>query len=185
MNGFRTSAIALTFALTGCAGVTPDPMVVDVIAPVVSPDVTEVQGEPAETPIPTASLLPLLQAEFALRLRDFDQGLALLTEQAMTLTDPALARRALRLAEFVNDNDRASMMAVRLVELDPKDGAAASAASGWLARTGRPVESLYYAGIAYELGNPVNVATHLGSYEQLDGDTQAAVAEAIRALATR
>ena len=185
MNGFRTTAIALTFALTGCAGVTSDPMVVDVIAPAVSPDVTEVQGEPAETPIPTASLLPLLQAEFALRLRDFDQGLALLTEQAMTLTDPALARRALRLAEFVNDNDRASMMAVRLVELDPKDGAAASAASGWLARTGRPVESLYYAGIAYELGNPVNVAAHLGSYEQLDGDAQAAVAEAIRALAIR
>ena len=77
------------------------------------------------------------------------------------------------------------MMAVRLVELDPKDGAAAAAASGWLARTGRPVESLYYAGLAYELGSPVNVATNLGSYEQLDGDAQGAVAEAIRALATR
>ena len=185
MNGFQTTAIALTFALTGCAAVTPDPMVVDAVAPAVSTDVADVQREPAESPIPTASLLPLLQAEFALRLRDFDQGLALLTEQAMTLTDPALARRALRLAEFVNDNSRASMMAVRLVELDPKDGAAAAAASGWLARTGRPVESLYYAGLAYELGSPLNVATNLGSYEQLDGDAQGAVAEAIRALATR
>ena len=185
MNGFRNTAIALTFALTGCAAVTPDPLVADVIAPAVSPDVTEVQDEPAETPIPTESLLPLLQAEFALRLRDFDQGLALLTEQAMALTDPALARRALRLAEFVNDNDRASIMAVRLVELDPTDGAAAAAASGWLGRAGRPVESLHYAGMAYELGDPVNIATNLGRYEQLDGDTQAAVAEAIRALAIR
>ena len=130
MNGFRNTAIALTFALTGCAAVTPDPLVADVIAAAMSPDVTEAQVEPAETPIPTESLLPLLQAEFALRLRDFDQGLALLTEQAMVLTDPALARRALRLAEFVNDNDRASMMAVRLVELDPTDGAAAATASG-------------------------------------------------------
>lgn len=185
MNGFRNTAIALTFALTGCAAVTPDPLVADVIAAAMSPDVTEAQVEPAETPIPTESLLPLLQAEFALRLRDFDQGLALLTEQAMVLTDPALARRALRLAEFVNDNDRASMMAVRLVELDPTDGAAAATASGWLGRSGRPVESLHHAGMAYELGNPVNVATNLGRYEQLDGDTQAAVAEAIRALAIR
>ena len=85
MNGFQTTAIALTFALTGCAAVTPDPMVVDAVAPAVSADVADVQREPAESPIPTASLLPLLQAEFALRLRDFDQGLALLTEQAMTL----------------------------------------------------------------------------------------------------
>ena len=149
-------------------------MVVDAVAPAVSADVADVTARARRSPIPTASLLPLLQAEFALRLRDFDQGLALLTEQAMTLTDPALARRALRLAEFVNDNGRAAMMAVRLVELDPKDGAAAAAASGWLARTGRPVESLYYAGLAYESGSPVNVATNLGSYEQLDGDAQGA-----------
>ena len=48
MNGFQTTAIALTFALTGCAAVTPDPMVVDAVAPAVSADVADVQREPAE-----------------------------------------------------------------------------------------------------------------------------------------
>ena len=141
--------------------------------------------EPPETPIPEDNLLPLLQAEFALRARDYNQAVALLTEQAAILTDPALARRALRLAEFVTDAERAAAMAVRLVELDPADGAAQAAASGWLSRTGRPVAALEFAGNAYELGHPVNVATTLGNYEQMDDDSKAAIAEALHDLATR
>ncbi len=141
--------------------------------------------EPPETPIPEDNLLPLLQAEFALRARDYNQAVALLTEQAAILTDPALARRALRLAEFVTDAERAAAMAVRLVELDPADGAAQAAASGWLSRTGRPVAALEFAGNAYELGHPVNVATTLGNYEQMDDDSKAAIAEALHELAAR
>ena len=141
--------------------------------------------EPPETPIPEDNLLPLLQAEFALRARDYNQAVALLTEQAAILTDPALARRALRLAEFVTDAERAAAMAVRLVELDPADGAAQAAASGWLSRTGRPVAALEFAGNAYELGHPVNVATTLGNYEQMDDDSKAAIAEALHDLAAR
>lgn len=141
--------------------------------------------EPPETPIPEDNLLPLLQAEFALRARDYNQAVALLTEQAALLTDPAVARRALRLAEFVTDADRAAAMAVRLVELDPEDGAAQAAASGWLSRTGRPVAALEFAGNAYELGHPVNVATTLGNYEQMDDDSKAAIAEALHDLAAR
>jgi len=144
-----------------------------------------VAEEPPETPIPEDNLLPLLQAEFALRARDYNQAVALLTEQAALLTDPALARRALRLAEFVSDAERAAAMAVRLVELDPEDGAAQAAASGWLSRTGRPVRALEFAGNAYELGHPVNVATTLGNYEQIDDDSKAAIAEALHNLATR
>jgi len=144
-----------------------------------------VAEEPPETPIPEDNLLPLLQAEFALRARDYNQAVALLTEQAALLTDPALARRALRLAEFVSDAERAAAMAVRLVELDPEDGAAQAAASGWLSRTGRPVAALEFAGNAYELGHPVNVATTLGNYEQIDDDSKAAIAEALHNLATR
>ena len=144
-----------------------------------------VAEEPPETPIPEDNLLPLLQAEFALRARDYNQAVALLSEQATLLTDPALARRALRLAEFVSDAERAAAMAVRLVELDPEDGAAQAAASGWLSRTGRPVRALEFAGNAYELGHPVNVATTLGNYEQMDDDSKAAIAEALHNLATR
>ena len=144
-----------------------------------------VAEEPPETPIPEDNLLPLLQAEFALRARDYNQAVALLSEQATLLTDPALARRALRLAEFVTDAERAAAMAVRLVELDPEDGAAQAAASGWLSRTGRPVRALEFAGNAYELGHPVNVATTLGNYEQMDDDSKAAIADALHNLATR
>ncbi len=141
--------------------------------------------EPPETPIPAASVLPLLKAEFALRARDFDLGSSLLTEQAMVLSDPELARRALRLAEFVSDEQRAAALSLRLAELDPDDGAAAAAASGWLARSGQPLKALDYAAIALERGVSVNVAGNLGSFSQFDEDTQLAIAAAIESLSSR
>ena len=170
-------------ALSGCSTLPeaePDPALA---APVAKQSAAA--DKPPETPIPEDNLLPLLQAEFALRARDYNQAVALLTEQATLLTDPALARRALRLAEFVTDAERAAAMAVRLVELDPEDGAAQAAASGWLSRTGRPVAALEFAGNAYELGHPVNIATTLGNYEQMDDDSKAAIAEALHDLAAR
>ena len=180
----RSASISLALLLAACATPAPD---LNVEAPVAVDEVeiAETLVAQPETPIPNESLLPLLQAEFALRQRDFDQGLALLTEQAILLDDPALARRALRLAEFVNDTDQAAMMAVRLVELDPDDGAAAAAASGWLSRAGRPVDAVYYAQLAFEHGHPVNVATNLGSYDTLDEGSQVAIAAAIRAIAAQ
>ena len=180
----RSASISLALLLAACATPAPD---LNVEAPVAVDEVeiAETLVAQPETPIPNESLLPLLQAEFALRQRDFDQGLALLTEQAILLDDPALARRALRLAEFVNDTDQAALMAVRLVELDPDDGAAAAAASGWLSRAGRPVDAVYYAQLAFEHGHPVNVATNLGSYDTLDEGSQVAIAAAIRAIAAQ
>ena len=77
------------------------------------------------------------------------------------------------------------MMAVRLVALDPGDGAAAAAASGWLSRAGRPVDAVYYAQLAFEHGHPVNVATNLGTYDALDEGSQVAIAETIRAIAAQ
>ena len=170
-------------ALSGCSTLPEAEPATALAAPAAKQSVAV--DEPPETPIPEDNLLPLLQAEFALRARDYSQAVALLTEQAALLTDPALARRALRLAEFVTDAERAAAMAVRLVELDPEDGAAQAAASGWLSRTGRPVAALEFAGNAYELGHPVNVATTLGNYEQMDDDSKAAIAEALHDLAAR
>ena len=184
MIASRSASITLALFLAGCATSAPN---MSVEAPLALDDaeIAEAPEARPETPIPDDSLLPLLQAEFALRQRDFDQGLALLSEQAVLLEDPALARRALRLAEFVNDTDRAAMMAVRLVELDSDDGAAAAAASGWLSRAGRPVDAVYYAKLAFEHGHPVNVATNLGTYDALDEGSQLAIAEAIRAIAAQ
>lgn len=182
MLSYRTLTALLVMALSGCAALPEADPDVASAASIQEPVVTD---EPRETPIPEDSLLPLLQAEFALRDRDYNQAVAILTEQATLLTDPALARRALRLAEFVSDAERAASMAVRLVELDPEDGAAQAAASGWLSRTGRPVAALEFAGRAYELGYPVNVATTLGNYEQMDDDSKAAIAAALNDLANR
>ena len=184
MIASRSASIALALFLTGCATSTPE-MSVEAPVAVDDAEIAEAPATRPETPIPDDSLLPLLQAEFALRQRDFDQGLALLAEQAVLLEDPALARRALRLAEFVNDTDQAAAMAVRLVQLDPDDGAAAAAASGWLSRAGRPVDAVYYAKLAFEHGHPVNVATNLGTYEALDEGSQVAIAETIRAIAAQ
>ena len=184
MIAARSASIALALFLTGCATSTPE-MSIEASVAVDDAEIAEAPATRPETPIPDDSLLPLLQAEFALRQRDFNQGLALLAEQAVLLEDPALARRALRLAEFVNDTDQAAMMAMRLVELDPDDGAAAAAASGWLSRAARPVDAVYYAKLAFERGHPVNVATNLGTYEALDEGNQVAIAEAIRAIAAQ
>ncbi|MDP7407938.1 MAG: tetratricopeptide repeat protein [Luminiphilus sp.] len=184
MIAARYASIALALFLTGCATSTPE-MSIEASMAVDDAEIAEAPATRPETPIPDDSLLPLLQAEFALRQRDFNQGLALLAEQAVLLEDPALARRALRLAEFVNDTDQAAMMAVRLVELDPGDGAAAAAASGWLSRAGRPVDAVYYAQLAFEHGHPVNVATNLGTYDALDEGSQVAITETIRAIAAQ
>ena len=180
----RSASIALALFLTGCATSTPE-MSIEASVAVDDAEIVEAPATRPETQIPDDSLLPLLQAEFALRQRDFNQGLALLAEQAVLLEDPALARRALRLAEFVNDTDQAAMMAVRLVALDPGDGAAAAAASGWLSRAGRLVDAVYYAQLAFEHGHPVNVATNLGTYDALDEGSQAAITETIRAIAAQ
>ena len=184
MIAARSASIALALFLTGCATSTPE-MSIEASVAVDDAEIAEALATRPETPIPDDSLLPLLQAEFALRQRDFNQGLALLAEQAVLLEDPALARRALRLAEFVNDTDQAAMMAVRLVALDPGDGAAAAAASGWLSRAGRPVDAVYYAQLAFEHGHPVNVATNLGTYDALDEGSQAIITETIRAIAAQ
>lgn len=178
----RATTFVLVLLLAGCATAPPAPETADVT---LAPAAVGAPADIPETPIPSESLLPLLQAEFALRQRDFDQGLVLLSEQAALLPDPALTRRALRLAEFVNDSEKATAMAVRLVALDPNDGAAAAAASGWLSRTGQPAEALRYAGLALELGHSVNIASSLGTYESLDSEGRTEIGEAISDLATR
>ena len=185
MNASKPFAAFFVIILGGCATVPPDSSAVAVES---SPAPTEdeiVAVAPRETPIPPENLMPLLEAEFALRYRNYERGLNILTDQSAALTDPAVTRRALRLAEFMTDAKRAAQLSVRLVELAPEDAAAAAAASGWLTRTGQPVAALRYIRIAYELGQPVNVATVLGTYEQLDTASQAAVDNAITALAEK
>ena len=183
MNTPNILIALLALLAAGCATVAPSSDGIDAGMSRQVADARIAAIEPRETPIPSESLRPLLEAEFALRYRDYERGLNILTVQSETLTDPAVTRRALRLAEFLNDAERAAQLSVRLVELTPDDAAAVAAASGWLIRTGQPVAALSYIRSAYELDQPVNVATVLGTYEQLDATSQAEIAEAITSLA--
>ena len=144
-----------------------------------SPPETEVP----EAPIPAASLLPLLQAEFLLRERRFDEALALLTEQALLLSDPALTRRALRLAEFREDNTRSLSLAVRLAEQDQTDAAAAATAMGLLIRAGNAEQALRFARTARERGARINAPALMVVWESLSPPEQRSMATAIEALA--
>ncbi|MGB0765292.1 MAG: tetratricopeptide repeat protein, partial [Luminiphilus sp.] len=138
---------------------------------------------PAEMPIPEDSLYPLLKAEFLLRERQFDPALAILTEQALKLDDAALARRALRLAEFRQDDAKSLVLAVRLSELDVGDAAAATTAMGLLIRAGKPEEALVFARTAKERGARINAPALLVTWDSLPPDKRRAVASAVEALA--
>ena len=83
----RATTFVLVLLLAGCATAPPAPETADVT---LAPAAVGAPADIPETPIPSESLLPLLQAEFALRQRDFEQGLVLLSEQAALLPDLSL-----------------------------------------------------------------------------------------------
>ena len=138
--------------------------------------------ERVDVPIPEASVLPLLEAEFSLRAGRFGRALEIFSEQSQLLTDPDLARRTLRLAEFPRDDNRALSAAIRLATLDPRDGAAAATAMSRLARRGEMTEALRYARTAKALGSRINAPLLVSDFEQLEASERQAVAEGIVAL---
>ena len=145
-------------------------------------EVAELEPLP-ETPIPAASLYPLLQAEFLLRQRRLDEALEILTREAMQLQDPELTRRALRLAEFQKNDRHALVLSMRLTNQDGSDGAAAVTAMGLLIRAGQPERALTFARTAKERGARINAPALMVSWDKLEPTRQRATAEAIEALA--
>lgn len=139
--------------------------------------------QPVEIAIPDDSLLPLLNAEFALRERHYDYALALLAQQALTLRDIELTRRALKLAEFRERNDLALALAVHLAALDESDAAASATAMALLVRLGRPLEALGYARQAKERGMRVNAPSLLADFERLTATQRSTLSEGIETLA--
>lgn len=139
---------------------------------------------PPERPIPVDSLYPLLTAEFALREQRYDVALELLTAQAMELEDAELARRALRLAEYQQQSDKALAMAMRLTELDSDDAAAAATAMALLLQRGDAERAVSFARKAKERGSRVNAPALMVDYGRRPKESQQALAIAIEALAT-
>ena len=182
---FQIGALSALVLLSACAQVAEKEAPITVVDADRPPAITESSETvtAVETAIPDDSLLPLLQAEFALRARDYPLGLDLLSQQALVLTDPAVARRALSLAEFMENPQVAMAMAIRLADLDPSDGPAAAAASQWLARSNEPLLALEYAGKALALGSEVNIAANLANYQRWDEDTRQHITAEITDLA--
>jgi len=139
--------------------------------------------EHLETPIPSDSLYPLMAAEFALRNRDLALGLQLLTEQCLILTDPAVARRALQLAEFVNNDQAALTAAMRLAVLDPTDAAASATAMSLLIRAGATEQAIAYASKAKAGGARINAPALMQGFEKLEPAAQQTVTTGIESLA--
>ena len=136
-----------------------------------------------EVPIPESSLLPLLTAEFLLREREYDGALSILAEQAMLLDDPELTRRALRLAEFRQNEELTLPLALRLAVQDSSDAAASATSMALLIRAGRIEEAVTYARQALERGAEVNAPALLVSFRDMPSAEQERLAEAIEALA--
>ena len=182
------SLVLILLGLSACQSVPP-------VASSATAPASEAAAEPviaeqppapaiAEVPIPPESLLPLLHAEFLLRERDLDGALEILTAEALRLGDPALTRRALRLAEFRQDDARALALAIKLSEQDSNDAAAAVTAMGLLIRAGEPEEALVFARTAKARGARINAPALLVSWDALEPDKRRAVATAVEALAS-
>ena len=164
--------------ISGCQVAPPQPPAAgtgaeqaQVQSPAVKPDPPQ---PPAEMPIPGTHCLRLV----LLRERQLDPALAILTEQALKLDDAALARRALRLAEFRQDDAKSHLAVSRL-----------SWTSGMQPRTGMGLlikaearRGIVFARTAKERGARINAPALLVSWT-LPPDKRRAVASAVEALA--
>ena len=118
-----------------------------------------------------------------MRQRRLDEALEILTREAVQLQDPELTRRALRLAEFRQNDRHALVLSMRLTQQDSSDGAAAVTAMGLLIRAGQPERALIFARTAKERGSRINAPALMVSWDKLGPDRQRATAKAIEALA--
>ena len=78
MLRYHILSALFVIALSGCSTLPEAEPEAALAAPAAKQ--SAIADEPPETPIPEDNLLPLLQAEFALRARDYNQAVALLTE---------------------------------------------------------------------------------------------------------
>jgi len=132
--------------------------------------------------IPSEQLSTLLQAEFAIRARNLDAGLLHLMAASEAIPDPAIARRALRLAQYIRSTDATLEMAVRVSNLDPSDGSAATLAAAVFIERGDIARALTYSRRAFDAGSDINPAALLNNYGGQNPETQAATRNLLEAL---
>lgn len=175
--------LSLGALVSGCA-TTADPSITSDAQPAVSkPAQTAPAPETVDVPIPPDSVLPLLEAEFSLRGGQFGRALAILGQQTQLLNDPQLARRTLRLAEFLRDDQQTLSAAMRLTELDTGDGSAAAKAMTLLTRSGDSEQALHYAELAKQRGARINAPLLIADYSKLSASQRSHLATRIESMA--
>ena len=157
MRSIKYSIAVLALFLSGCTTTqVVDAPKGEISAGVTNPVTPTVVHPYAE--IHSDQLCVLLEAEFAIRARDLPLGLRRLTAASLLIPDPAIARRALQLAQFVRDTDATLSMARRLSDLEPSDGEAATIAAAILIDRNDVAEALRYSRRAFASDSETNPA---------------------------
>ena len=170
----------LALTLSGCASVdlAESPMETEQAVPAVA----KVEPSHPYADIPGEQLSTLLQAEFAIRERNLDAGLMHLMTASQAIPDPAIARRALQLAQYIRNPDATLEMAVRVSDLDPSDGSAATLAAAVFIERGDIARALTYSRRAFDAGSDINPAALLNNYGGQTPETQTATRNLLEAL---
>ena len=170
----------LAITLSGCASVdlAESPMETEQAVPAVA----KVEPSHPYADIPGEQLSTLLQAEFAIRERNLDDGLMHLMAASQAIPDPAIARRALQLAQYIRNPDATLEMAVRVSDLDPSDGSAATLAAAVFIERGDIARALTYSRRAFDAGSDINPAALLNNYGGQTPETQTATRNLLEAL---
>ena len=166
--------------LSGCASVdlAKSPLETEKAVPTVA----KVETSHPYADIPGEQLSTLLQAEFAIRERNLDAGLMYLMAASQAIHDPAIARRALQLAQYIRNQDATLEMAVRASDLDPSDGSAATLAAAVFIERGDIARALTYSRRAFDAGSDINPAALLNNYGGQTPETQTATRNLLEAL---
>ena len=170
----------LALTLSGCASV--DLVESPVETEQVAPTAAKVEPSHPYADIPGEQLSTLLQAEFAIRARNLDAGLMHLMAASQAIHDPAIARRALQLAQYIRNQDATLEMAVRASDLDPSDGSAATLAAAVFIERGDIARALTYSRRAFDAGSDINPAALLNNYGGQTPETQTATRNLLEAL---
>ncbi|MDA8814304.1 tetratricopeptide repeat protein [Luminiphilus sp.] len=183
MRNIKYSIAVLAVFLSGCT-TTP---VVDTPKGEMTADITNtVTPAVAVHPyadIPSDQLSVLLEAEFAIRARDLPLGLRRLIVASLLIPDPAIARRALQLAQFMRDTDATLSMAKRVSDLEPTDGEAATLAAAILIDRNDVAEALRYSQRAFASDSEINPAALLNDYAAQPDETKARIQKLLTQLA--
>ncbi len=177
---YITGLLALT--LSGCASVdlAKSPLETEKAVPTVA----KVETSHPYADIPGEQLSTLLKAEFAIRERNLDAGLMYLMAASQAIHDPAIARRALQLAQYIRNQDATLEMAVRVSDLDPSDGSAATLAAAVCIERSDIARALTYSRRAFDAGSDINPAALLNNYGGQTPETQTATRNLLEALET-